>query len=109
MSKVVKVAFRLLTSETKSSSDDKSTLERACSTRFQPRSALFVYCNRFDNELKVRFPLISLRTLQCDCLRLLFLDLLYGRAGGTGLCLCSYDTSCERFTGRCSPLASLIT
>lgn len=45
---------------------NKSTLERACLTRFQPRSVLFVYCNRFDNELKVRFRVIS-GSRSCDC------------------------------------------
>lgn len=71
VSQVVKVSFSLLASETEWSTNNKSTLERACSTRFQPRSALFVYCNRFDNELKVRFRLILLRALLCDCSRLL--------------------------------------
>lgn len=66
------VSIASLVFETESSTNNKSTLERACSTRFQPRSALFVYCNRFDNELKVRFRLISQSGLLCDCSRLLF-------------------------------------
>lgn len=55
----------------KCSTDNKSTLELACLTGFQPRLSLFVYCNRFDNELKVRFRVISRARLAlvCDCSR----------------------------------------
>lgn len=51
----------------KCSTDNKSTLELACLTGFQPRLSLFVYCNRFDNELKVRFRVISRAALSRDC------------------------------------------